>query len=95
MNTIPDEDDQRPTYIRFAVHSFHRPQLLGLVSFRPRSRALKVAMGGGRGVSSGMFVETETVVFSRKDSNGRIGKPELVFSNCHVLKTVAHPESRE
>ena len=46
-------------------------------------------------ISSGRFIDTKIVLFSRKDSAGRICKPRALYANSHVLKSVPYFKDRE
>ena len=46
-------------------------------------------------ISSGKFVDTKIVLFSRRDNAGRIYKPKSLYANSHVLRTVPYFENRE
>ena len=46
-------------------------------------------------ISSGKFVDTKIVLFSRRDNAGRICKPRSLYANSHVLRTVPYFEDRE
>lgn len=41
-------------------------------------------------ISSGRFVDTKIILFSRRDSSGAIRKPRALYANSHVLKTVPY-----
>ena len=46
-------------------------------------------------ISSGKFVDTKIVLFSRRDGAGRVCKPKSLYANSHVLRTVPYFENRE
>jgi len=46
-------------------------------------------------ISSGRFVDTKIVLFSRRDSSGRVCKPKALYANSHVLKSVPYFEDRK
>jgi hypothetical protein len=46
-------------------------------------------------ISSGKFVDTKIVLFSRRDSDGRVCKPRALYANSHVLKSVPYFKDRE
>ena len=50
--------------------------------------ALREALN--QGISSGKFVDTKIVLYSRRDSSGRICRPKALYANSHVLKTVSY-----
>jgi len=41
-------------------------------------------------ISSGRFVDTKVVLFSRRDSTGRVCKPRALYANSHVLQSVPY-----
>ena len=41
-------------------------------------------------ISSGRFVDTKIVLFSRRDSSGRVCKPKALYANSHVLRSVPY-----
>ena len=41
-------------------------------------------------ISSGRFIDTKIVLFSRRDSTGRICKPKALYANSHVLESVPY-----
>jgi len=46
-------------------------------------------------ISSGRFSDTKIVLFSRRDSTGRICKPKALYANSHVLESVPYFKDRE
>lgn len=46
-------------------------------------------------ISSGRFIDTKIVLFSRRDINGRVRKPRALYANSHVLRSVPYFEDRE
>jgi len=46
-------------------------------------------------ISSGRFVDTKIVLFSRRDDSGRVCKPRALYANSHVLRSVPYFEDRE
>lgn len=46
-------------------------------------------------ISSGKFIDTKIVLFSRRDSFGRVCKPKALYANSHVLKSVPYFNDRE
>ena len=46
-------------------------------------------------ISSGKFVDTKVVLFSRRDNAGRVCKPKSLYANSHVLRTVPYFKDRE
>ena len=46
-------------------------------------------------ISSGRFIDTKIVLFSRKDTRGRECKPRALYANSHVLRSVPYFEDRE
>src|SRR5258705_7937064 len=41
-------------------------------------------------ISSGRFVDTKIILFSRRDASGNVYKPKVLYANSHVLKSVPH-----
>ena len=41
-------------------------------------------------ISSGRFVDTKIVLFSRRDSIGRVCRQRALYANSHVLKSVTY-----
>ena len=48
--------------------------------------ALREALN--QGISSGNFVDTKIILFSRRDSFGRVCRPKALYANSHVLKSI-------
>ena len=48
-----------------------------------------------QGISSGNFVDTKIILYSHRDSSGRICRPRALYANSHVLKTVPYFNDRE
>jgi len=46
-------------------------------------------------ISSGNFIDTKVVLYSRRDSSGRVCKPKALYANSHVLKSVPYFNDRE
>lgn len=46
-------------------------------------------------ISSGKFIDTKVVLYSRRDSSGRVCKPKALYANSHVLKSVPYFSNRE
>ena len=46
-------------------------------------------------ISSGKFVDTKIVLFSQRDSLGRVCKSRALYANSHVLKSVPYFNHRE
>lgn len=59
----------------------------------PITTALEEALNDA--ISSGKFIDTQIILFSRKDSSGRICKPKALYANSHVLKSVPYFDDRE
>ena len=55
--------------------------------------ALREALN--QGISSGNFVDTKIILFSHRDSSGRVCRPKALYANSHVLKTVPYFDDRE
>ncbi|KAF9785408.1 hypothetical protein BJ322DRAFT_828220 [Thelephora terrestris] len=50
--------------------------------------ALREALN--EGISSGNFVDTKIILYSYRDSSGRVCRPKALYANSHVLKTVPY-----
>jgi len=50
--------------------------------------ALREALN--RGISSGNLVDTKVIVYSHRDSSGRVCRPKALYTNSHVLKTIPY-----
>jgi len=46
-------------------------------------------------ITSGKFIDTKIVLFSRRDSSGRVCKPKALYANSHVLKSVPYFNARK
>ena len=46
-------------------------------------------------ISSGRFIDTKVVLFSRRDSSGRICNPKALYANSLVLKSVPYFRDRK
>ena len=57
------------------------------------THALRVALN--QGISSGNLVDTKIILYSHRDSSGRVCRPKTLYSNSHVLKTVPYFRNRE
>jgi len=55
--------------------------------------ALKEALNDA--ITSGKFIDTKIVLFSRRDSSGRVCKPKALYANSHVLKSVPYFNARK
>jgi len=55
--------------------------------------ALKEALNDA--ISSGKFIDTKIVLFSRRDGSGRVCKPKALYANSHVLKSVPYFDACE
>lgn len=49
----------------------------------------------GEGIASGSFVDTKIILFSRKNTSGRVFGPKELYANSRVLKSVPHFDLRE
>ena len=47
------------------------------------------------GISSGNFIDTKIILYSHRDSSGRVCRPRSLYTNSHVLKTVPYFNDRE
>lgn len=43
-----------------------------------------------QGISSGNLIDTKIILFSHRDSSGRICQPKALYANSHVLKKVPY-----
>ena len=50
--------------------------------------ALREALN--QGISSGNLIDTKIIVYSHRDSSGRVCRPKALYTNSHVLKTVPY-----
>ena len=55
--------------------------------------ALREALN--QGISSGNLIDTKIILYSHRDSSGRICRPKALYTNSHVLKTVPYFSDRE
>jgi len=55
--------------------------------------ALREALN--RGISSGSLVDTKIILYSYRDSSGRVCRPKALYANSRVLKTVPYFNDRE
>ena len=55
--------------------------------------ALREALN--EGISSGNFIDTKIVLYSRRDSSGRVCRPRALYANSHVLRTIPWFNDRE
>ena len=55
--------------------------------------ALREALN--EGISSGNLVDTKIILYSYRDSSGRVFRPKAAYANSHVLKTVPYFNDRE
>ena len=44
----------------------------------------------GDAISSGKFIDTKVVLYSRRDRSGKVCKPKALYANSHVLKSVPY-----
>jgi len=47
------------------------------------------------GIASGTFVDTKIILFSRKNSTGRVYGPKTLYATSHVLKSITYFNHRE
>ena len=59
--------------------------------------AATTALRGGlnQGISSGNLVDTKIILYSHRDSSGRVYRPKALYANSHALKTVPYFDDRE
>ena len=50
--------------------------------------ALREALN--QGISSGKLIDTKFILFSHRDSSGRVCRPKSLYANSHVLKKVPY-----
>ncbi|KAF9785420.1 hypothetical protein BJ322DRAFT_1193974 [Thelephora terrestris] len=43
-----------------------------------------------QGISSGTFIDTKIILYSRRDPSGRVCRPKALYANSHVLKTIPY-----
>ena len=55
--------------------------------------ALREALN--QGISSGNLVDTKIILYSHRDSSGRICRPKALYASSHVLKTVPYFNDRK
>ena len=55
--------------------------------------ALREALN--QGISSGNLVDTKIILYSHRDSSGRVCRPKALYANSHVLKTVPYFKDRK
>jgi len=48
-----------------------------------------------QGISSGSLVDTKIILYSYRDSSGRVCRPRALYANSRVLKTVPYFDDRE
>jgi hypothetical protein len=51
--------------------------------------------GLNQGISSGNLVDTKIVLYSHRDSSGRVYRPKALYANSNALKAVPYFEDRE
>lgn len=51
------------------------------------------ALNGG--IASGTLVDTKIILFSRRNSSGRVHGPKALYASSHVLKSVPYFDQRE
>jgi hypothetical protein len=54
----------------------------------PITAALREALN--QGISSGIFIDTKIILYSHRDSVGRVCQPKALYANSHILKTVPY-----
>ena len=45
--------------------------------------------------ASGTLVDTKIILFSRRDSSGRVCEPKALYASSHVLRSVPYFNDRE
>ena len=48
-----------------------------------------------KGITSGKLADTKIIVFSRKDTSGRVCGPKALYASSHVLKSVPYFNDRK
>ena len=48
-----------------------------------------------KGIVSGTLVDTKIILFSRRNSCGRVYGPKVLYASSHVLRTVPYFNDRE
>ena len=64
---------------------------------RPADMATTVALREALnlGISSGNLVDIKIILYSHRDSSGRVCRPKALYANSHVLKTIPYFNDRE
>ena len=47
------------------------------------------------GIASGTFVDTKIILFSRRDTSGRVYARKALYANSHILRSVPYFNDRE
>jgi len=55
--------------------------------------ALREALN--QGISSGNLIDTKIILYSHRDSSGRVCRPKGLYTNSHILKSVPYFNDRE
>ena len=55
--------------------------------------ALREALN--QGISSGSLADTKIILYSHRDSSGRVCRPKALYANSYVLKTVPYFRNSE
>lgn len=58
----------------------------------PPTTALRGALNNG--ISSGQLADTKIILYSHRDSSGRVCRPRALYANSNVLKTVPYFSSK-
>lgn len=56
----------------------------------PITAALLEALN--QGISSGILIDTQVILYSHRDSAGRVRQPKALYASSHVLKTIPYFE---
>lgn len=67
----------------------HKEPPAGMAATTPLHEALN------KGTSSGNLVDAKIILYSHRDSSGRICRPKALYASSHVLKTVPYFNDRE
>ena len=48
-----------------------------------------------KGISSGNLIDSKVILYSHRDSSGRVSRPKALYASSYVLKTVSYFNDRE
>lgn len=99
ISTTEREGDLKSVWVPDVSCDFHPLRIPGVAfsSNQPAEMAATTALREAlnSGISSGSFIDTKIILFSRRDSSGRVCRPKALYANSHVLKTVPYFNDRE